>query len=668
MDCRALNPTGFWLHVRYVDFSKVLFIDVSFNLVRPAEVLLLCIIYLKIGVPIPMSVKCKVKLGFSFYPLFEACKSVIVHMDKSFMPKVFIIITVAHGFSAVQSADKLEKLKMSPRFLSAYPDRNVTSESFRDDGMSPVPSKSKGKCEEGQEFNSSMCNSKLIGHKYFNKGVWIKLFMWVDVISISMGFDGVPFYEDPIAIASFAAMEKVAILLYPISVFRNTAGTIDRSFVGIVSLGEGKSSLMDLFPANNLIIKNKSNVEGCKPRKIILAEAINTACYLVNRAPSTAIEMKTPMEMWTGKPTDYSNLHIFGSIVYVMYNSQEFQMWIQNPGNANSWGPNKEAQLAREFEMKDLGSANKILGMQIHRDRNNRKIWLSQKNYLKKILSRFNMQDYQTLHKQGVLVGTWRIQAKSIGIHQLWLSTTEAEYVAATQASKEAIRLKMLLEELGHNQEDVSNMMVQVAILLYPIAVFRNTAGTIDRSFVGIMSLGEWKTITGWTLFPATALVQTFIRGRSIVDNTLLAQEMSRIMENLKLVTGFQTGTLPVRYLGIPLVTRKLTEKDCQVLIDNIKRKLHLWFGRNISYAGRLKHKNGLFNVSNYWCRQLVLPASVLRRLIKFAPDFSGKEQKILQQERNQRVFLGRHRTVEGLLKDVKEVVGIRLRGTNIKT
>ena len=43
--------------------------------------------------------------------------------------------------------------------------------------------------------------------------------------------------------------------------------------------------------------------------------------------------------------------------------------------------------------MKDLGPVNKILGMQIHRDRKNRKIWLSQKNYLRKILRRFNMQD-----------------------------------------------------------------------------------------------------------------------------------------------------------------------------------------------------------------------------------------------------------------------------------
>jgi len=44
---------------------------------------------------------------------------------------------------------------------------------------------------------------------------------------------------------------------------------------------------------------------------------------VINRSPSTAIELKTPMEMWTGKPADYSQLHIFGSPVYVMYNTQE---------------------------------------------------------------------------------------------------------------------------------------------------------------------------------------------------------------------------------------------------------------------------------------------------------------------------------------------------------
>ena len=58
-------------------------------------------------------------------------------------------------------------------------------------------------------------------------------------------------------------------------------------------------------------------------------------------------------------------------------------------------GPNKDqvqelkAQLAKEFDMKDLGPANNILGMQIHRDRKDRKICLSQRNYLRKVLRRF---------------------------------------------------------------------------------------------------------------------------------------------------------------------------------------------------------------------------------------------------------------------------------------
>ncbi|GKB49317.1 gag-pol polyprotein [Tanacetum coccineum] len=34
-------------------------------------------------------------------------------------------------------------------------------------------------------------------------------------------------------------------------------------------------------------------------------------------------ELKTTMEMWTGKPVNYLDLHIFGSPVYVMYNTQE---------------------------------------------------------------------------------------------------------------------------------------------------------------------------------------------------------------------------------------------------------------------------------------------------------------------------------------------------------
>ncbi|KAH9752071.1 hypothetical protein KPL71_014550 [Citrus sinensis] len=50
-------------------------------------------------------------------------------------------------------------------------------------------------------------------------------------------------------------------------------------------------------------------------------------------------------------------------------------------------------QLAYEFEMKDLGDAQRILGMEIRRDKKNESVWLTQKSYLKKVLERFGMDD-----------------------------------------------------------------------------------------------------------------------------------------------------------------------------------------------------------------------------------------------------------------------------------
>ncbi|BFG26329.1 hypothetical protein CerSpe_126030 [Prunus speciosa] len=49
--------------------------------------------------------------------------------------------------------------------------------------------------------------------------------------------------------------------------------------------------------------------------------------------------------------------------------------------------------LGREFDMKDLGSTQKILGMEIRRDRNEGKLWLSQSKYISKVLEKFNMMD-----------------------------------------------------------------------------------------------------------------------------------------------------------------------------------------------------------------------------------------------------------------------------------
>ena len=52
-----------------------------------------------------------------------------------------------------------------------------------------------------------------------------------------------------------------------------------------------------------------------------------------------------------------------------------------------------KTKLANSFAMKDLGAAKQILCMRITRDRKNRKLTLSQNEYIQKVLKIFNMHN-----------------------------------------------------------------------------------------------------------------------------------------------------------------------------------------------------------------------------------------------------------------------------------
>ncbi|WVZ61695.1 hypothetical protein U9M48_011528 [Paspalum notatum var. saurae] len=51
-------------------------------------------------------------------------------------------------------------------------------------------------------------------------------------------------------------------------------------------------------------------------RKRFWAEATSTACYLINRSPSITLDKKTPIEVWSGSPADYSQWRVFGCTAY----------------------------------------------------------------------------------------------------------------------------------------------------------------------------------------------------------------------------------------------------------------------------------------------------------------------------------------------------------------
>jgi len=62
-------------------------------------------------------------------------------------------------------------------------------------------------------------------------------------------------------------------------------------------------------------------------------------------------------------------------------------------GNKKEIIQDVKTQFSSKFDMRDLGASNFILGMEIKRDRKNRKIWLNQRKHVDTILYRFNMQE-----------------------------------------------------------------------------------------------------------------------------------------------------------------------------------------------------------------------------------------------------------------------------------
>ncbi|KAJ0013221.1 hypothetical protein Pint_21273 [Pistacia integerrima] len=66
----------------------------------------------------------------------------------------------------------LSKAKYGQEIIVGVLDTGIwpESESFNDEGMGPVPKSWKGICQTGVAFNSSHCNNKIIGARYYMKG------------------------------------------------------------------------------------------------------------------------------------------------------------------------------------------------------------------------------------------------------------------------------------------------------------------------------------------------------------------------------------------------------------------------------------------------------------------------------------------------------------------
>ncbi|XP_074318047.1 uncharacterized protein LOC141654831 [Silene latifolia] len=62
-------------------------------------------------------------------------------------------------------------------------------------------------------------------------------------------------------------------------------------------------------------------------------------------------------------------------------------------------------------------------------------------------------------------------------------------------------------------------------------------------------------------------------------------------MDDILQISGFKKGSLPFKYLGVPISSKKLTKNEGRKLTDKITARIRAWGANHLSYAGRLTLK-----------------------------------------------------------------------------
>ncbi|XP_039007590.1 uncharacterized protein LOC120135392 [Hibiscus syriacus] len=173
--------------------------------------------------------------------------------------------------------------------------------------------------------------------------------------------------------------------------------------------------------------------------------------------------------------------------------------------------------------------------------------------------------------------------------------------------------LLIVLEAIGLLGEFCNWIKACITTLMYSVSLNVFFHGSLD------VVLGVQSTI------------EKFYELSSLMLNALKTEYFAcdlneHVLEQIRLATGFRMGQLPVRYLGVPLVTRKLTGKDCAPLLVRIKDKLNQWSSKKLSFGGKLQLvKTVLFSICNYWSRQLILPKGIIRDIERLCMRFFWK-------------------------------------------
>ncbi|GJR78441.1 putative RNA-directed DNA polymerase, eukaryota, reverse transcriptase zinc-binding domain protein [Tanacetum coccineum] len=97
-------------------------------------------------------------------------------------------------------------------------------------------------------------------------------------------------------------------------------------------------------------------------------------------------------------------------------------------------------------------------------------------------------------------------------------------------------------------------------------------------------------------------------------------------------ILPFEEGRLPMKYLGVPLVSSRLIYRDCKELIEKVQHRIRDWKNKSLSAARMLQLvKSVIGSMHVYWASVFILPSRVLLDFEQLMRNFlwaQGESQK----------------------------------------
>ena len=115
---------------------------------------------------------------------------------------------------------------------------------------------------------------------------------------------------------------------------------------------------------------------------------------------------------------------------------------------------------------------------------------------------------------------------------------------------------------------------------------------------------------------------------RSVV---FFSSVIGSVINGLRTILPIPVGSLPVKYLGVPLISSWLTYDHCIQLKEKILKKVQCWVNKLLSFGGRAQLiQSVLWSMQVYWCSIFILPPRILKEvegILKAIP-WAGAELK----------------------------------------